>query len=266
MLNRMNLIIVILMIWSLFPPASFAILYGKALCHSSGYHCKRIRSGQSWSSLWPNEHDRELMMRINRMNTQVYAGMTVAVPDNLDKLNIMDFAPFPRQIKPLQEKVIVVDPENIAWGAYAPDGTLVRWGPISGGSDYCRDIEEPCRTHSGSFRIFSLGSSDCISRKFPLPKGGAPMPYCMYFNKGQALHGEPNGLPGYNASHGCVRLYVSDAEWLRYDFVEGPNSSNDYRGTMVVVGAYDSADPYEDKENNDESSSDNRYDDESDAY
>ena len=64
------------------------------------------------------------------------------------------------------------------------------------------------------------------------------MPYCMYFNNGQALHGEPNGLPGYNASHGCVRLYVSDAEWLRYDFVEPPMAYNKYRGTKVVILPY----------------------------
>jgi lipoprotein-anchoring transpeptidase ErfK/SrfK len=60
----------------------------------------------------------------------------------------------------------------------------------------------------------------------------------MYFSNGQAFHGEPNGLPGYNASHGCVRLYVRDAEWLRYDFVEPPDIDNDYRGTKVIVKPY----------------------------
>jgi hypothetical protein len=60
----------------------------------------------------------------------------------------------------------------------------------------------------------------------------------MYFENGQAFHGEPNGLPGYNASHGCVRMYVNDAEWLRYDFIEGPNSGNQFRGTRVVVKPY----------------------------
>jgi hypothetical protein len=33
-------------------------------------------------------------------------------------------------------------------------------------------------------------------------------------------------------------MYVSDAEWLRYDFIEGPNASNHYRGTRVIVKAY----------------------------
>jgi hypothetical protein len=221
---------------------AFASLYGRTLCKEEGYSCKRVKRGQSWYTLWPDEHDREIAMRVNRMNTQIYPGIVLAVPNDIEKTDILNLAPFPLRIKPLEEKLVVIDPENIAWGAYDVDGTLVKWGPISAGADYCKDIDEPCRTHSGAFRVYSLGSSDCISHKFPLPDGGAPMPFCMYFNNGQALHGEPNGLPGYNASHGCVRLYVSDAEWLRYDFIEGPNSSNNYRGTKIIIEPYDSAD------------------------
>ena len=64
------------------------------------------------------------------------------------------------------------------------------------------------------------------------------MPYCMFFHHGQALHGEPQGLPGYNASHGCVRLYVNDVAWLRFDFVDPPMAENNFRGTKVVVMPY----------------------------
>ena len=216
----------------------FAGSYGSSLCKEEGFHCVRIKRGQSWRSLWPDDHDRDIVMRVNRMNTQLYPGLRIAVPDNLQDANIMDFAPFQKQIDSSDEKVIMVDPEEKAWGAYDRSGLLIRWGPVSAGSNWCRDIEEACHTHPGSYRIFTLGNSSCYSTKFPLPDGGAPMPYCMYFNNGQALHGEPNGLPGYNASHGCVRLYVNDAEWLRYDFVEGPNSDNEFRGTRVIVNDY----------------------------
>lgn len=212
--------------------------YGSKICHSRGLFCLKVKRNQSWASLFPDEHDRSIVMRLNRMNTQIWAGMVIAVPENLESASIMDFSPFPEQIATPGEKLIVVDPLDEAWGAYDADGTLLRWGPASSGRDYCRDIDGPCNTRVGSFRIFSVGSSDCYSTKFPLPDGGAPMPYCMYFNNGQALHGEPNGLPGYNASHGCVRLYVNDAEWLRYDFVESPDESNQYRGTRVVVREY----------------------------
>lgn len=233
---KAKLSIILLILASLASMASHARMYGQILCKTEGYHCTRVKRGQSWSSLWPDAHERDIVMRVNRMNTQLYPGIALAVPNDLtNQSNILDYSPFPKRIDPPNEKLVLVNTETVAWGAYDVDGTLIRWGPISAGADYCKDVEEPCNTHSGNFRIFSLGSSDCISRKFPLPDGGAPMPYCMYFNNGQALHGEPNGLPGYNTSHGCVRLYVNDAEWLRYSFVEGPNSSNDYRGTKIAV-------------------------------
>ncbi len=212
--------------------------YGNKLCQQEGFKCVRVKNGQSWQSRFPDFHDRSIAMRINRMNTPIYPGMVIAVPDQIETARLSEFSPLPLQIEAPREKVIIIDPTELAWGAYDADGNLVRWGPASLGANYCKDIDNSCQTHSGSFRIFSVGSSDCSSTKFPLPRGGAPMPYCMYFNDGQAIHGEPNGLPGYNASHGCVRLYVNDAQWLRYDFVEGPNANNNYRGTKVVVKAY----------------------------
>lgn len=236
--------------------AAYARMYGQMLCHEDGFHCQRVKSHQSWQILWPDIHERDIVMRINRMNTQLYPGIVLAVPNDLSRATVMDFSPYPKQINAPQEKILIIDTAHLAWGAYAADGSLVKWGPVSTGADYCQDIDEPCYTHAGSYRIFSLGSSDCISRKFPLPDGGAPMPYCMYFNNGQALHGEPNGLPGYNASHGCVRLYVNDAEWLRYSFIEGPNSSNDYRGTKIVIVPENNQDDGEEETDRDSSNYD----------
>lgn len=143
----------------------------------------------------------------------------------------------PRQIDSPGEKVIVVDPRIHAWGAYTSDGRLVRSGVASAGADWCKDIGSSCHTEVGSFRIHSLGGSHCTSPSFPLPNGGAPMPYCMYFTEYQALHGSPDVVRG-NISHGCVRLHVNDARWLRYNFVEGPNSSNGYQGTLVIIRPY----------------------------
>lgn len=137
------------------------------------------------------------------------------------------------------EKVILVDPRTHAWGAYTADGSLVNSGLATCGGDYCPDLGRPCRTKVGSFRVFSAGNSDCISHKFPLPHGGAPMPYCMFFNGGQALHGDSEREVVYgNISHGCVRMHTADAEWLRFNFVEAPNKSNKYKGTKVVVTSY----------------------------
>ncbi|MHB1947267.1 MAG: L,D-transpeptidase [Gammaproteobacteria bacterium] len=139
------------------------------------------------------------------------------------------YSGLPGHISPPGEKVIIVDPNIHSWGAYSADGTLLRSGLASAGSKWCRDLGRPCRTRAGTFRIHSLGDSSCISSKFPLGEGGAPMPYCMYFNGAQALHGS-NELAEANISHGCVRMSVSSARWLRYNFA--------HIGTKVIVRPY----------------------------
>ena len=135
----------------------------------------------------------------------------------------------PSQISPPGEKLVLVDPVEHAWGAYTASGVLVRSGLASAGADWCADMNSPCRTETGSFRVRSLGNRSCASPSFPIPSGGAPMPYCMYFTKYQALHGSYNVVYG-NISHGCVRLKVNDARWLRNNFVN--------IGTLVVIRPY----------------------------
>lgn len=135
----------------------------------------------------------------------------------------------PKQIE-TNEKTIVIDPHVHAWGAYSAQGKLIRAGLATAGAKWCEDIGRPCRTKTGVFRIQSLGDSDCISNKFPVDEGGgAPMPYCMYFNGGQALHGS-HELAEANLSHGCVRIHVQDAQWLRFEFAN--------IGTKVIVKPY----------------------------
>lgn len=146
-------------------------------------------------------------------------------------------SPLPQRISPPGEKVIIVNPNVHAWGAYSANGDLVRSGAATAGNSWCRDIRRSCKTKAGSFRIYSLGSSHCKSSKYPVGRGGAPMPYCMFFHGGQALHGSYQVVRA-NVSHGCVRLHVEDAAWLRFNFVNGPSKNNGYRGTRVIIRPY----------------------------
>ncbi len=125
---------------------------------------------------------------------------------------------FPSMREPTGSKIIIVDPNEHAWGAYNAEGTLVAQGPASTGKEYCADLGAPCKTPAGTFAVYRKGSAECKSSIFPIPEGGAPMPYCMFFNGGYALHGSGD-VPNYNASHGCVRMHPSDAEWLSSNFV-----------------------------------------------
>lgn len=238
-----GLLVVLLMAAVCLPP--IVTYAGKkqfyADCETDAFTCMRVKRGQSWESLFPDEREREIVMRVNHKNSRLWTGQVIKIPNNLEQADLLDYSPFPRQIEAPQEKLVVFDPKRYAWAAYDSDGTLVRWGPATGGQSWCSDIDEPCYTKAGRFRIFSMGNSSCISSKFPQPDGGAPMPYCMFFNGGQALHGSPGGVMLGNESHGCVRMFVRDAEWLRYEFIDPPEEYNNYRGTEVLVMPYTNA-------------------------
>ncbi len=142
-------------------------------------------------------------------------------------------ARLPQHINTDGKKMVLVDPNVHAWGAYAPDGNLIRAGIATAGGPSCPPDadQEDCHTGIGTFRITSLGGEGCYSKKYPRPHGGGLMPYCMYFNNGQALHGSPDNIViEDNVSHGCVRMRIPDAEWMRNNFAQV--------GTRVVVKAY----------------------------
>lgn len=209
-------------IFLLFTSPAFAKSYGAAHCDKDGFTCYKVKRHDTWQSLFPDQDKRDLVMRINRMNIRLHPGMIIALPKS-DDINVLKYSPLPAQIDPPGEKVIIVSISDLAFGAYNSDGTLQHWGPISAARGYCPDIGRGCHTALGKFHIYTKQGSGCVSTKFPVGRGGAPMPYCMFFHGGFALHGS-HEVPGYNASHGCVRMFVSDAKWLNQEFTAGDNS------------------------------------------
>ena len=123
----------------------------------------------------------------------------------------------------------VFSPRTLTWKAISASGKVVRTGHGSGGRGYCPDIHRSCRTPTGTFSIISMGGAGCRSSRFPIGKGGSPMPYCMFFSQYYAVHGSYE-VPGYNASHGCVRIEPSEARWLSHNFM--------HVGTRVVIKPY----------------------------
>lgn len=124
---------------------------------------------------------------------------------------------------------VVFNPRTHSYTAINDSGKVVRSGRASGGAGYCKDIHRSCRTPVGSYRVWSKGSVGCKSSRYPLPHGGARMPYCMFFSKNYAIHGSSD-VPNYNASHGCIRVTPGDAQWLSSNFV--------HIGTKVIVKPY----------------------------
>lgn len=219
---------------SLVAVANAANFFGTALCGYPQYECIKAASGDTWDKLFPDPIQRDLVQRINRSYNYLWTGREIAIPKNLAHINIYDISPFPLKIEGDHEKQIIVDQEKLAWAAYDDEGNLVWWGPISSGRDKCSDSARSCRTLTGIFRVFSKENVKCTSDVFPIGKGGAKMPYCMYFHKGFALHGSDD-IPGVRASHGCVRMFIQDAKWLNEEFVQLSSDRNNFMGTKVIV-------------------------------
>jgi hypothetical protein len=121
---------------------------------------------------------------------------------------------FPSHRRGAGVPVFIFNPRALAWAFYDSNGNLLKIGKASGGSNYCHDLQQNCHTPTGTFRVYLKQGANCKSKLFPLGKGGAPMPYCSYFYDGYAVHGSYD-VRNYNASHGCIRIYPSDAKWLQ---------------------------------------------------
>ncbi len=134
---------------------------------------------------------------------------------------------------PTGKRVFIFDPNYNAWAAYNEQGKRVNTGRASGGRLYCPDTKMACKTIVGDFAVYRMKGADCKSGKYPLEtRGGASMPYCMFFDhRGYAIHGSGD-VPDYNASHGCIRVTSIAAKWLSEHFMR--------IGTTVVVLPYQS--------------------------
>lgn len=151
-------------------------------------------------------------------------------------ISALSFSPSQAQESPAPEPVLQeeeavpsggkrfeFDPKQNKWFAYDDDGTLVRSGIASGGKNNFR-------TPAGVYSTIEKRGKGCKSSKYPVPRGGAPMPYCMFFHGGFAIHGSNDVPTDRHASHGCVRVEVPEAEWLSKEFME--------IGTPVIIHTY----------------------------
>ncbi|WP_367606265.1 L,D-transpeptidase [Legionella sp. W05-934-2] len=143
---------------------------------------------------------------------------------------------FPQTIKPMSQKLFIFDPRAHAWAAYDETGQRLMTGSASGGKAFCEDVGEKCLTAVGTFHVYLKGKHNCRSGEYPVDtRGGAKMPYCMFFYRGFTIHAAYE-VPDQNTSHGCVRVLPSAAKWLNEEFMTV--------GTKVIVMDYPTEEMY----------------------
>ena len=89
--------------------------------------------------------------------------------------------------------------------AYQENGQVVRAGPVSSG-------KRGYGTPAGSYRVLGKQRHKVSSRYAGSDGRPASMPFAIQFRSNYFIH--QGRLPGYAASHGCVRLRGGDASFL----------------------------------------------------
>ncbi|MBI4266607.1 MAG: L,D-transpeptidase [Acidobacteria bacterium] len=163
-----------------------------------------------------------LLEKLNRADAVHLPKQTHLVLPSVWHDDELQYSPFPTRYPAAAHlpKLLVVDKAAQAFAAYER-GRLLRWGPVSSG-------RRTSPTPSGWFHLNwrSPGRHSTVNSKWYMKQ---------YFNfdnaQGLALHAYV--LPGYPASHACIRLLVRDAIWI-YDWGDG--WTLDRRGQVVEQG------------------------------
>lgn len=178
-----------------------------------------------------------LLEKLNRRDPKHLARLnTIVVPDGWD-LDELAYSSLPPEYPAVaqQRKFLVVHQPMQVFGAYE-SGRLVRWGPVSTG-------RQSRPTPAGAFHLNwkSPGRHSTVDPEWF-------MRWYFNFDNRQGLSLHEYELPGYPASHACVRLLARDARWL-FDWGEGWQLATDKQtvtqpGTpLLIVGGYAFGEP-----------------------
>ncbi len=172
------------------------------------------------------------VLAINRIDDRnLLKGMTLVIPKSFNDPNLWEFMPNLIEGAENIPKLVIIYQPTQAFGFYEK-GQLIRSGPVSSGK-----LKTP--TPTGLYFMNWKGEevTSTFSDEWILKWN-----FNISNKEGIALH--QYALPGYPASHSCVRLYSKDAEWL-YNWGEQWILAEDGQtmlasGTPVIIyGLYD---------------------------
>jgi len=147
------------------------------------------------------------MLKMNRIDKRhIHTGDTLVIPEA--SADLMGIVRFPIQLEVARKipKLVLVSRRVQAFGAYE-SGTLVRWGPTSTGK---KSTPTPAGLYHANWKAKKRRSS--VNQSWILP-------WCFNLDDIAGISFHQFDLPGYPASHGCVRLLEQDAKWI-YDWAE----------------------------------------------
>ncbi|MDH6252914.1 hypothetical protein M2347_002641 [Chryseobacterium sp. H1D6B] len=174
------------------------------------------------------EGERYAILALNRLDSKnKWNADTLVVPAKIDT-TLMAYSPFPMQLDVLSgvKKFVVFSYPIQAYGVYS-NGSLVKWGPTSMGKKAAQTTRG--LTFANWKKKLSIST---VSSEWKLPYN------FNIFNSG-GIGWHQYDLPGYPASHSCLRLLMKDAQWL-YSYADtwilNPGgATTKAKGTPVMV-------------------------------
>jgi L,D-transpeptidase catalytic domain len=176
------------------------INYSKIVIENKKHLRKILRE---WGFSRKNKIKNKVFITLNRKETRyLRVGDTLTVPDTIFE-NILAYSIFPHYYPEADtiDKLIIISNLFQSYGCYE-NGKLIRFAA-------CNTGKERTPTFPGRYalvwrdkkRLSSLDSNWVL-------------PYTWNFHRyaGNAFH--QFSMPGYAASHSCVRQFMSDARWL----------------------------------------------------
>jgi len=175
-----------------------------------------------------NEKERYAILALNRLDSKnKWNSDTLVVPAKIDT-TLMSYSPFPMQLDILSgvKKFVIFSYPIQAYGVYS-NGSLVKWGPTSMGKKAAQTTRG--LTFANWKKKLSIST---VSTEWKLP-------YNFNIHNTGGIGWHQYDLPGYPASHSCLRLLMKDAQWL-YSYADtwilNPGgATTKAKGTPVMV-------------------------------
>lgn len=185
-----------------------------------------------------NQEEKKIIFALNRIDYgRLRVGSKLVIPDTL-VIDLMKYSPFPENLEILDSipKTILIA-QRIQGFALYEKGKLIKWGPVSSGK---RSTPTPNGLHYTNYKA---------KLKISTVDGAWKMPYYFNFMNFYGVGIHEYSLPGYPASHACVRIYQEDArfiyDWAQQWKLDKSGQKIIKNGTpFMVYGEYDYKNPY----------------------
>lgn len=201
------------------------VTYSKMILPAKG--AKRDSLLKDFKSKY-SEDEQYTILALNRLDRKNISHADTLVIPKAFKDNFLAYSPFPQQVQSLSDvkKIVLFSYPVQAYAVYE-NGRLIKWGPTSMG-------KKSAQTKRGL--MFANWKKELA---ISTVKSEWKLPYNFNIHNSLGIGWHQYDLPGYPASHSCLRLLEDDAKWL-YNFADQwvlnkGGATTKAKGTPVIV-------------------------------